>query len=150
MVISNDGNSLGVMDKREALNLAKEKNMDLVVLAEKANPPVAKILDYSKFLYEEQKKQQSNRTKKTQLKEMKIRPTISEGDLITKANKSEKLIKDGNMVRFTVQLRGREASFPEVAISKLKFVEERLANVAKIEGNIENKNNRITVIFIKK
>lgn len=151
-VIDANGENLGVLTKQEALNKAHQMDLDLVVIAENANPPVAKILDFNKFLYEENKKESASKakSKKSELKEFRFGPNIGKGDLDQRIERTREFIEDGNRVRFTVQLRGREKAFPDVAREKIEIVAKELEDVAKIEGKIKKSPSDLRATFVHK
>lgn len=121
-----------------------------MVIAEKANPPVAKILDFNKFLYEERKKASSikAKSKKSELKEFRIGPTIGDADLEQKIKRARKYLQEGNRVKVSLRLRGREKQHPEVAFEKIDIVKEQLADIAKPERPAKNNNGNISIFFI--
>lgn len=151
-LISNDGENVGVVDTKEALRKAKEEELDLVLIAEKANPPVAKILDYSKFLYEENKKKSSSKAKssKSETKELIFGPNIGNGDLQVRVDRTKEFIEEGHRVKMTVRLRGREKAHPDIGMEKINSAVEMLAGVAEPEKKPELKNYMISVTFKKK
>lgn len=151
-VIGKEGENLGVIPTREALNKAREAGLDLVVIAEKANPPVAKILDFNKYLYEENKKASASKakSKKSELKEFKFGPNIGDGDLKIRIKRSREFLEDGNRVRITVQLRGRERAFPDVGVEKVEIIAKELEDIAKIEGQIKKDRSDIRATFVRK
>jgi len=126
--------------------------MDLVVIAENATPPVAKILDFNKFLYEERKKEAQTRgkSKKSELKELRFGPSIGEADLANKINRAAQFLEEGNRVRITVQMRGRAQAYPEIGIEKIKKIETALEEKARLEKKPEIKGNRIFAVLVKK
>lgn len=141
---------MGVLLLDEALHEARKRELDLVVIAEGANPPVAKILDFNKFLYEENKKSSSTKGKKSELKEFKFGPAIAEGDLSTRTRRARDFILDKNQVKFTVQLKGRQAAYPQIAVEKLKKVIEELDDVARPDGDIKTRGPFIFVTLLPK
>jgi translation initiation factor IF-3 len=104
-----------VLSSREAMNIANNLELDLILINENANPPVVKIEDYNKFLYKIQKAEKERKKNSTQsvLKELKLSPEISEHDLNTKAKKGEEFLKEGNRIKCTIQLKGRQKASPE-------------------------------------
>ena len=150
-VVSDEGENLGVLKTGEALKLAQEKDLDLVVIAEKANPPVAKILDFNKYLYDERKKQSAikAKTKKAELKELVFGPTIDEGDLNVRINRSQHFLEEGNRVRITIRMRGRENEHPEIALEKIKRITSELQNLAKPEDEPKRTGNIISVTYVR-
>lgn len=150
-VITREGKNLGVLRTSEALRLAETEGLDLVLISEGTKPPIAKILDFSKFLYEERKKasQSKAKSKKSELKEFRIRPSIGMGDIEIRIKRAIEFIKEGNRVRITVQLRGREKAHPEVGFEKIEIIGKGLEEVAKLEKKPQNINGRITATFVK-
>ncbi|HLB51939.1 MAG TPA: translation initiation factor IF-3 [Patescibacteria group bacterium] len=150
-VITGTGENLGVMSTADALKLAKEKELDLVLISEQANPPVAKILEYNKFLYEERKKTSAvkAKAKKSELKEFVFGPTIGEGDIAIRVERSKEFIKEGNRVKISVKLKGREAEYPDLGFEKIKRFQEELADVAKLESEPRRNGKIISATFCK-
>lgn len=152
-VIDSNGDQLGIISTRQALELAESKQLDLVMIAPQAKPPVCKVMDYGKFLYEEQKREKEARKKQKVIliKEIRISPTIEEHDLNVKAKNAEKFLKDGDKVKVTVRFRGREADYSHFGKQLLdtffeKVKEEGLIEKeAKLEGR-----NMILIIAPKK
>lgn len=151
-LIGNDGENLGLVSKEEALKKAREDELDLVIIAEKVDPPVAKILDYSKFLYDENKKKASSKAKssKSEIKEFIFGPHIGQGDLQIRIDRTKEFLEEGHRVKMTMRLRGREKAHPEVGEEKIKTAIEMLSDVAEIEKEPEMKNFMISVTFKKK
>jgi translation initiation factor IF-3 len=114
-VISSDGENLGVLTKKEALRVAQEAGMDLVVLTDKDGEVIAKIMDFGKNLYAKKKKAAENKKKQkiVKVKELKLKPKIGEHDYKTKFNQAVGFLNEGNRVKVTLVFRGREASMKE-------------------------------------
>lgn len=150
-VIKDDGENLGEMNTKDALALARDEGKDLVVIVEKANPPVAKILDYNKFLYEEKKKSSAAKakSKKSELKELRFGPNVGPGDFNQRIKRAKEFLEENNRVKFTVILKGRQRAFPKVAEEKLVEVEEALKEIGKMEGKIKRVGNRVQVTFVR-
>ena len=149
-VITIDGENLGVIKTEEALKIAIERGLDLIVVSPNAEPPVAKILDFKKFLYQERKEKTKAkiRSKKTDTKEIMFKPFTAEGDLNWQIARAKEWLTEGNRVKVWVAMKGRSASHPEVSREKIqKFITE-LETVAKAEGSPEQKGNVISVLFI--
>lgn len=151
-LIADDGENLGVVKKEDAIQKAREKDLDLVLIAEKANPPVAKILDFKKFLYEEKKKASEAKagSKKSELKELRLSPSIGEGDLENRIERAKEFLENNNQVRITLRMRGREALHPEIAMEKVETVIKALDEIARTESDPKRQGNQITVTFVKK
>ena len=109
-VIDKEGKQVGVLAKQEALRIAQEQETDLVLIAPSANPPVAKLIDFKKFLYQEEKKLKEARKgiKKSIVKDIKLSLFIAEGDLTRLMNKTKEFLDEGNQVRINLLFRGRE------------------------------------------
>ncbi len=151
-VIVDGGDNIGVLTTAEALKLAQEHELDLVVITENAKPPVAKILDFNKFLYEEKKKsaQIKAKSKKSETKEFRLGAQIDQGALDVKTNRARQFLAEGNKVKVTVRLRGREKGRPELGMAKIVQFVEQLQDVAKPESEIKDIGGTITVTLIKK
>jgi translation initiation factor IF-3 len=135
-VIDENGENLGVMYTREAIDQAAEVGLDLVEVSPNADPPVCKFLDVGKFRYEAQKKANAARkSQKTQeIKEIKMRPNIDDHDYDVKMRNVQRFIEDGDKVKVTLRFRGRELSHQQLGMNLLKRVQEDVAEVAKIEA----------------
>lgn len=107
-LIGPDGSQIGIMPPSEALLLAKKCGLDLVEISASANPPVCRIIDFGKYMYEESKKQKSSKKNTNKLKEIKLRPNIDKHDYETKIRHAEEFLLEGNKVKFTLSFRGRE------------------------------------------
>ncbi|EKD99640.1 MAG: Translation initiation factor IF-3 [uncultured bacterium] len=132
--------------------MAQEDELDLVIISEKANPPVAKILDFNKFLYEERKRSSAikAKSKKSELKEFIFGPTISDGDINVRVSRAKGFIEDGNRVRIAVKYMGREREHLDVGREKLNKFIELLADTAKVESEPKMSGNILAVTFVKK
>jgi translation initiation factor IF-3 len=135
-VIDENGENLGVMYTKEAIEAAGEVGLDLVEISPNADPPVAKFLDVGKHRYEAQKKANAARkNQKTQeIKEIKMRPNIDDHDYDTKMRNVNRFIEDGDKVKVTLRFRGRELSHQQLGMNLLKRVQEDVAEIAKIES----------------
>jgi translation initiation factor IF-3 len=135
-VIDENGENIGVMYTREAIEQAAESGLDLVEVSPNADPPVCKFLDVGKFRYEAQKKANlARKTQKTQeIKEIKMRPNIDDHDYDTKMRSVNKFIGEGDKVKVTLRFRGREMAHQQLGMDLLRRVQEDVAEVAKIEA----------------
>ena len=135
-VIDQDGENLGVMYTREAMEQAQSVGLDLVEVSPNADPPVAKFLDVGKFKYEAQKKANlARKSQKTQeIKEIKMRPNIDDHDYDTKMKAIHKFLGEGDKVKITLRFRGRELSHGQLGMVLLKRVQEDTAEDAKVEA----------------
>ncbi|RMH75493.1 MAG: translation initiation factor IF-3 [Actinomyces sp.] len=134
-LIGVDGQQIGVKPLPEALAMARAAGLDLVEVADKANPPVCRIMDYGKYKYEAAQRAKESRRKASHVsvKEMKYRPKIGQGDFDTKTRKVEKFLSEGHKVKVTIMFRGREMQHPELGRQILDRVAEAVAHVGKVE-----------------
>lgn len=134
-IIDAEGNNLGVKPTREALRLAEESSLDLVEVAPNANPPVVRVMDHGKFLYEQSKKERESRKaqKQVEIKEIRLRPKTNDHHLGFKTRDARRWLEEGNKVKVRVRFRGREITYPEMAMRQLQEIAEQLADVAIIE-----------------
>ena len=121
-----------------------------MVIAESANPPVAKILDFNKFLYEENKKSSGTKGKKSELKEFRFGPAIGEGDIQTRIRRAREFLLEKNQVKFTVHMKGRQAAYPDIAVNKLQRIITELEDVAKPDGDVKIRGPFVFVTMIAK
>ena len=130
-----DGEQLGVMKTIEAIDLAKNRKMDLVEIAASNNPPVCKIIDYGKFKYQEQKKKNEAKKKQKTIetKELKIRPGTGEHDYQVKIKSAQKFLKEGNRVKFSLRFKGREMEHSNLGIDMLKRIKSDLDQLIRVE-----------------
>lgn len=135
-VIDENGENLGVMYTREAIEQAAEVGLDLVEVSPNADPPVCKFLDVGKYRYEAQKKANLQRkSQKTQeIKEIKMRPNIDDHDYDTKMRNVVKFIGEGDKVKLTLRFRGRELSHQQLGMNLLRRVQDDVAEIAKVEA----------------
>lgn len=135
-VIDDEGENLGVMYTREAVEQAQEKGMNLVEVSPNADPPVCKFLDVGKYRYEAQKKANAARkTQKTQdIKEVKMRPNIDTHDYDVKMKNVNKFIENGDKVKVTLRFRGREMAHQHLGMNLLKRVQTDVEEIAKVEA----------------
>jgi translation initiation factor IF-3 len=127
---------LGIKPLPEALQIARQMDLDLVEVAPNANPPVCRIMDYGKFKFDEAQRAKESRRKttSTSIKEMKYRPKIGSGDFDTKTRQVQRFLNEGHKVKITIMFRGREMSHPELGKKILDLVAERVAPSAKVEA----------------
>ena len=135
-MIGADGEQLGIMPVREALAIADEKDMDLVEVAPNANPPVCRLMDYGKYLYEKQKRDREARRaqKQIEIKEVRLRPKTDEHDIQVVLTKIRKFAKEGAKIRVRIRFRGREIYHPEVAQQIMQRIADDVVEIAVVEA----------------
>ncbi len=151
-VITNDGEQLGIIATKEALKMAEEKELDLVVISPNANPPVCKIMDFGKFIYEQQKKDKETKKKQKviSIKEIRLSATIEEHDIEIKANNGRKFLIDGDKVKVTVRYRGRQIENSQVGHKILNLFVEKLGDVYIIEKPAKQEGRNMIMILAPK
>jgi translation initiation factor IF-3 len=134
-LIGPDGNNIGVVPIKEALQVASQADLDLVEVAPNASPPVCRVLDYGKFLYERAKKEREARKSqaKIDVKEIRLRPKTSEHHRSFKVRDARRWLTEGKKVRVRIRFRGREITYPELALEDLQKIAEELADVGDVE-----------------
>lgn len=132
-LIDSQGSQVGVVSRDQALKMAKDEGLDLVEVAPNAKPPVVKIVEYKKFLFEQDKKSQAaqRKTKKAETKEFRFGPHIGSNDLLIRINRAREFLKDGAQVKISVKFRGREQSHPEVGREKINNFIAALTDVSE-------------------
>jgi translation initiation factor IF-3 len=148
-LIATDGTMIGVKPILEAQNMARSAGMDLVEIAPMANPPVCKIMDFSKYLYELDKQARENRKKQKAgvLKEIRFNPRIAKHDLETKIKHIEEFLKEQNKVRVTVVFHGRENQHRNLGEAILMQVKNTLLTVGTVEGRTQMMGNRMSIML---
>jgi translation initiation factor IF-3 len=134
-LIDDEGNQVGIIATRDALEMARQKGLDLVEVAPNAVPPVCRLMDYGKFRYEQSRKERDSRKNQhvVELKEVRIRPKIDDHDLETKGRQAAKFLDHGDKVKLTVLFRGREMAHPDIGKGLLDQLIEQL----KAHGTVE-------------
>ncbi len=127
--------NLGVVSLREAINIANERGLDLVEVSPDANPPVCRVMDFSKFLYERSKKEREARKaqKTIEVKEIRLRPKTNDHHLSFKVRDARKWLEEGMKVKVRIRFRGREITYPELAREQLNEIAEDLQDIAIVE-----------------
>ena len=134
-LIDEDGTQLGVVPIAQALEMARQKDLDLVEVAANASPPVCKLLDYGRFKYEQTKKEREAKKHQhaTELKELRLRPGTDDHDVDVRARSARRFIEEGHKVRLLVRFRGREAAHPEIARAQIDRIVRSLGDIAIVE-----------------
>ncbi len=144
-----DGEQVGIKPLPEALAAARALGLDLVEVADKANPPVCRIMDYGKYKYETAQRAKDSRKKSTNIvvKEMKYRPKIGQGDFDTKTRKVKGFLEEGHKVKLTIMFRGREVQHPELGRKILDEVAEVVEEIAKVEAYPRLDGRNMTMVL---
>ena len=135
-LIDSDGTQRGIVDTREAMRMAREQDLDLVMVGEQAQPPVAKLLDYGKYRFElqQQAKETRKRSRQHDMKSIKFRIKIDKHDYETKVNHIRRFLKDGHKVKVTIMFRGRERTHPELGQEILNRVAADTTQLAAVDS----------------
>lgn len=151
-VVTEEGEALGVMDTRDAIQEARGRGMDLVEIAPNAQPPVCKIIDYGKFLYEQKKKAHEAKKKQVtvQVKEIKFRPGTDDHDYEYRKENARKWLGDGDKVRAAIAFRGREMTHRELGAKILKKLTADLTDIAEVEIYPKMEGYQMFTIFVPK
>ncbi|HRS02299.1 MAG TPA: translation initiation factor IF-3 [Bacteroidota bacterium] len=148
-LIDENGKMIGVVPILQALRIAEEKDLDLVEISPNANPPVCKILDYRKFIYEQQKREKTQRKQQSsqEMKELRFTWRTADHDFNFKVRHAREFLEEGNKVKATVMFRGREIAHREVGEELLNKFVESLSDIAKIDTPIKLDGKRMSVIL---
>lgn len=149
-VIGENGEQLGVMPVRQALQMARQQDLDLVEVAPNAEPPVCRLLDYGKlrYLYSKKERESKKGQKSTELREVRFRPNIGDHDVQAKIRKVRELIEEGNKVKITVRFRGRESTHQQLGLAVLKRVADDLKNEVRLEKPPSMEGRSLAMILI--
>ena len=144
-----DGEQIGIKPLPEALSIARAQELDLVEVADKANPPVCRIMDYGKYKYEAAQRAKESRKKSSSasVKEMKYRPKIGPGDFDTKTRKVVHFLEEGHKVKITLMFRGRETTHPELGRKILDRVVEATSDVGRVETSARQEGRQMTMVL---
>jgi translation initiation factor IF-3 len=151
-LVSDDGEQLGIIPLRQALDIALEKGLDLVEVAPSAQPPVCRLMDYGKFKFEQNKREKDARKKQKiiSIKEVKMRPNIEDHDFQVKVKNARKFLNAGDKVKLTIMFRGREITHADLGEKlSLRFVEE-LTDISNVEKLPKVEGRNMTTILIPK
>lgn len=140
------------MSRDEALKLAEEADLDLVEIAPQADPPVCRIMDYSKFKFEQQKKQQAAKKnqKQIQVKELKLRPSTEEADFQVKLRNAIRFLEEGDKVKLTIRFRGREIMHKKLGEEILQRFEDEIGELGVVEQRVKVEGKQMTMIIAPK
>jgi len=148
-LVESDGSQAGIVPVEEALRRAQEQTLDLVEVAPQAKPPVCRIMDFGKFLYQQKKKAHESKKKQKviHVKEVKFRPNIDEHDYDFKLKNAIRFLEEGDKVKATVQFRGREMARQDLGHKLMQRLAKDLGELAVLESSPEMAGNRMHVIF---
>lgn len=148
-VIDPEGEQIGVMPIQDALAKAGEYDLDLVEVSPNANPPVTRIMDYGKHVFEKKKTQQAGKSKQkqTQLKEVKFRPGTDKGDYNIKLRKLKEFLEDGDKIKITLRFRGREMAHQELGMELMERVQADLEEMATVEQRPEMQGRLMNMVM---
>ena len=151
-VIGADGNQIGVMSRREALDLAAEQALDLVEVSPTAEPPVCRIIDYGKYVFEQNKKTHAakKKQKQIQIKEVKFRPGTDEGDYKIKLRNLIRFLEEGDKAKVTLRFRGREMAHTDIGRQVLIRLQQDLAEVGVVEQYPSMEGRQMTMMIAPK
>ena len=148
-LIDDSGEQMGIVSRQEALALAVERGFDLVEISPTADPPVCRLMDFGKFLFQQNKKRQAakKRQQQIQIKEVKFRPGTEEGDYQTKLRNLKRFLRHGDKTKVTLWFRGREMRHQELGLKLLERVEADLEELAKVEQFPRLEGRRISMVL---
>ncbi len=153
-LIDKEGEQVGILNTAEAMLKAKEDGLDLVEISPNAEPPVCRIMDYGRYLFDIKKRKSAQRKKQkvTQVKEIKFRPTTDVGDYKVKLRKITEFLENGDKVKITIRFRGREMQHRELGMDLLKRVEQDISELGKVEQfpRLEGRQLSMVIAPIKK
>jgi len=149
-LIGPDGGNVGVVPIRQALQIARDAEMDLVEVSPGATPPVCRVMDFGKFIYEKTKKEREAKKAQTKIevKEIRLRPKTNEAHRGFKVDDARRWLNQGHKVRVTVKFRGREMDYPEIALEDLKEIAQDLSDVATIEVPPQMEGRTMLVVLV--
>jgi len=148
-LVDADGEQVGIVSIEDALSKAADAGLDLVEVAPQADPPVCRIMDYGKHIFEKQKSQQNSRKKQKQIqvKEVKFRPGTDEGDYKTKLRNLKRFLEDGDKIKVTLRFRGREMAHQEIGMRLLDRVREELEEMASVEQRPKMEGRQLIMVM---
>ncbi len=151
-LISADGEQLGVKSKAEALKIAESANLDLVVVAPNAKPPVAKVMDHGKFRFEQQKKEREARKKQKviNVKEVRLSPTIDVNDFNTKLRNARKFLEKGDKVKASIRFKGRAITHKEIGQNVLNRLADETTDIATVEQKAKMDGRSMFIVLAPK
>lgn len=149
-VIDENKEQLGIMRTRDAVDLARDKGQDLILVAAQAQPPVCRIMDYGKFKYEESKSKKNNKKASTELKMVRLHPRTGPHDRDILIRHADKFLREGHKVRAVCQFKGRENAYPQLGKDQLDYIAQALAEISTVEGQITKQGRDMTMMLTPK
>ncbi|MEM8602401.1 MAG: translation initiation factor IF-3 [Cyanobacteria bacterium P01_H01_bin.121] len=151
-VVDTDGAQLGIITPQEAIQIAEERELDLVLVSDKADPPVCRIMDYGKYKFEQEKRAREAKKKQhsAEVKEVKMRYKIDEHDYQVRINQAQRFLKSGDKVKATITFRGREIQHQDLAYTLLKRMATDLDAVAEVQQNPKKEGRNMMMILSPK
>jgi translation initiation factor IF-3 len=149
-LIDQEGKQLGVVSTIKALGIADEKGLDLVMISPQAEPPVCKLLDYNKYRFDLIKKEKEDKRnrKNVELKDIWLSATIDVGDLDVKAKKAREFIEDGDKVRLSIKMKGRQQAHPDISVGVMNDFFKRVEDIAVMEKKPLQEGRNITMVIM--
>ncbi|HKY54801.1 MAG TPA: translation initiation factor IF-3, partial [Anaerolineales bacterium] len=148
-LIGPNGENIGVVPIKQALQIARDADLDVVEVSPNATPPVCRVMDFGKFIYERAKKEREAKKSQTKIevKEIRLRPKTNEAHRGFKVDDARRWLLQGNKVRVTIKFRGREMDYPEIALEDLKEIAESLADVSTVEQAPQMEGRTMLVVL---
>jgi len=148
-LILDDGSQRGVLSIEEALGIARDAKLDLVLISPEADPPVCKVMDYGKHVFELKKQRAANRkkTKVVQIKEIKFRPGTEDGDYQVKLRNLIRFLSDGDKAKVTLRFRGRELAHQEIGVELLQRLKDDLSEHGTVEQDAKMEGRQLTMVL---
>ena len=148
-MIGPNGENIGVVPMKQAMQIARDAEMDVVEVSPNATPPVCRVMDFGKFIYERAKKEREAKRAQTKIevKEIRLRPKTNEAHRGFKVDDARRWLLQGNKVRVTIKFRGREMDYPEIALEDLKEIAEALADVSTVEQAPQMEGRTMLVVL---
>jgi translation initiation factor IF-3 len=148
-LIGPNGENIGVVSMKQALQIARDAELDVVEVSPNAAPPVCRVMDFGKFIYERAKKEREARKSQTKIevKEIRLRPKTNEAHRGFKVDDARRWLLQGNKVRVTIKFRGREMDYPEIALEDLKEIAAALADVSVVEAAPQMEGRTMLVVL---
>ena len=148
-MIDQNGENLGIIPIEEALQTAKDADLDLVEVAPNADPPVCRVMDMGKYLFEQAKKERQARKSQTkiEIKEIRLRPKTNEHHRNFKVRDARRWLENGIKVKVTIRFRGREVTYPEIALEDLREIAEELKDISKVETAPSMEGRSMTLVL---